>query len=214
MTDTSVITYLFDPLCGWCYGASPVLERLAAEPGFTLDLVPTGLFAGDGARPMDAPFASYAWANDQRIAGLTGQRFSEDYRLKVLGDHTRLFDSRPATLALAAVRLTKPEQDFTALKAIQGGRYVQGRDNTDMSVLAEVLRGLGLDGAATRIANPDADLMTAYRARLDAARTEMRRFGLEGVPALIVGERHARRLIRSSALFGNFGVLLSELKAA
>lgn len=214
MTETSRITYLFDPLCGWCYGASPVLERLAAEPGFTLDPAPTGLFAGEGARPMDAHFASYAWTNDQRIARLTGQPFSEDYRLNVLGDHTRLFDSAPATLALTAVRLTKHEQEFAALKAIQRIRYVQARDTTNMSVLAEALRSLGLDGAATRIANPDADLIATYRARLDAARAEVRRFGLEGVPALIVGEGQARRPVRSSVLFGNLGVLLSELKVA
>ena len=25
------ITYLFDPLCGWCYGASTLLEQLVAS---------------------------------------------------------------------------------------------------------------------------------------------------------------------------------------
>jgi putative protein-disulfide isomerase len=40
------ITYLFDPLCGWCYGASAVLEKLVARPDFAIDLAPTGLFAG------------------------------------------------------------------------------------------------------------------------------------------------------------------------
>ncbi|GAB3442049.1 hypothetical protein [Insolitispirillum peregrinum] len=44
------ITYLFDPLCGWFYGAGPALERLAARDDVTLDLAPTGLFADDGAR--------------------------------------------------------------------------------------------------------------------------------------------------------------------
>src|SRR5690242_9054966 len=44
------ITYLFDPLCGWCYGACPVLDRLALLGDATLELMPTGLFAGEGAR--------------------------------------------------------------------------------------------------------------------------------------------------------------------
>ena len=38
MTDATV-TYLFDPLCGWCYGATPMLDRLAAS-GITLTLMP------------------------------------------------------------------------------------------------------------------------------------------------------------------------------
>ena len=58
MADTTHITYLFDPLCGWCYGASAKLEQLAARPDIALQLVPTGLFSGVGGRPMDAEFCS------------------------------------------------------------------------------------------------------------------------------------------------------------
>src|SRR5437763_9595920 len=118
------ITYLFDPLCGWCYGASTLLEQLAARPDFAVALAPTGLFAGDGARPMDDGFAAYAWSNDQRISRLSGQPFSEAYRRDVLGDRTRLFDSGPATLALTGVALTAPDRELEALKAIQLLRYV------------------------------------------------------------------------------------------
>ena len=32
-TPTVTVTYLFDPLCGWCYAAAPVLARLQATPG-------------------------------------------------------------------------------------------------------------------------------------------------------------------------------------
>ena len=66
------ITYLFDPLCGWCYGANGALEQLSRVEGATIHLAPTGLFAGEGARSMDQSFAAYAWHNDQRIARLTG----------------------------------------------------------------------------------------------------------------------------------------------
>ena len=45
--------YLFDPLCGWCYGATPVASGLLQVPGVRLDLLPTGLFSNEGARPMD-----------------------------------------------------------------------------------------------------------------------------------------------------------------
>ena len=50
------ITYLFDPLCGWCYGAAPAILRLAKDPSVSLALAPTGLFSG-GGRTMDAAFA-------------------------------------------------------------------------------------------------------------------------------------------------------------
>jgi putative protein-disulfide isomerase len=42
----------------------------------------------------------------------------------------------------------------------------------------------------------------------------MRRFGANGVPALIVGTDHGRRLVQASALFGSLDVLVDGLKAA
>lgn len=214
MAATIHVTYLFDPLCGWCYGASAMLEQLVARPDFTIDLMATGLFAGDGARPMDDTFAAYAWTNDQRISRLSGQPFSEAYRQNVLGDRTRLFDSGPSTLALTAVALAAPDRKLGALKAIQNARYVEGRDTTDISVLSNVLRALNLPEIADRLANPDDALMAAYRTRLEAARVEMRRFGANGVPALIVGAGSNRRIVGASALFGSMEVLIEGLKAA
>lgn len=214
MAGKTRFTYLFDPLCGWCYGASPMIEKLVARPELDIECVATGLFAGAGARPMDDGFAAFAWTNDQRIARLSGQVFSEAYRRNVLGDHTRLFDSGPATLALTAVALTAPDREFPALKAIQNARYVEGRDNTDIAVLAQILRLLNLPESADRLATPDDALIAAYRGRLEAARVEMQRFRANGVPALIVGTGDQRRMVQASALFGSVDGLVAELKAA
>lgn len=57
-TPTVTVTYLFDPLCGWCYAAAPALKFLQGQEGVAVVLAPTGLFAGAGARPMDAQFAA------------------------------------------------------------------------------------------------------------------------------------------------------------
>lgn len=208
------LTYLFDPLCGWCYGASPVLEKLIATPNVSLTLAPTGLFAGEGARPMDANFAAYAWSNDQRIERLTGQVFSDDYRRNVLAHSDGLFDSAPATLALMAVSVTAPDKEFAALKAIQRLRYVDGRDNTDTSILIGVLRDMGFEDAAGRLAVPDAELLKAYRERTAAAKADMRHFGLEGVPALIAGQGQQRRPLKGQTLFTSPEAVFSALATA
>lgn len=208
------ITYLFDPLCGWCYGASPVLGEIASNAAFELDLVAVGLFAGDGARPMDASFAAYAWSNDQRIARLSGQVFSEDYRRQVLADTTRLFDSGPATLVLAAVAVTAPTRELEALKAIQRARYVEGRDTTDLSVLAGMLAKLGFDDAVSRLRAPDDALLEFYRQRIQDGRATMQKFGINGVPALLVGGHDSQRLVAANALFSDADGLLASLQAA
>lgn len=212
MIATTHITYLFDPLCGWCYGACAVLEDLVARPDLVIDFAPTGLFAGVGARPMDDGFAAYAWTNDQRIFRLSGQPFSAVYQRDVLGDRSRLFDSGPATLALTAVAALAPDQEFAALKAIQRTRYVDGRDITDLAVLGDVLRAQGLPKAAEVLAMSDDDLIAANRKRIAAGREAMRRFGADGVPALIAGVGDGRRLVPANALFGGRDGLLARLK--
>ena len=208
------ITYLLDPLCGWCYGASPAIERLAGIAGVDLELVPTGLFVGEGARPMDKQFANYAWQNDRRIARLTGQAFSESYRNDVLGAAGSLFDSAPATLGLVAVGLTEPARELDALKALQRARYVDGRSTTTLDFVATVMREAGLTAAAARLAAPDEDLLHHYRQRLEAARKLMAEFGLMGVPALVVEQDGQRRTVPAGALFGGIDQLIDGLKAA
>lgn len=211
LSSDPTVTYLFDPLCGWCYGASPMLQRLRAA-GVSVSPAPTGLFTGSGARPMDAGFAAYAWSNDQRIERLTGQPFTEAYRNQVLEAEDALFDSGPATLALSAVALAEPERELDALAAIQAGRYVQGLDTTSLACLVAILREAGLT-AADRLATPDEALLAANRARIAQGRALMASLGAQGVPALVTRQDGRQRLIASNALFGSFDNLVSHLNA-
>lgn len=180
----ATLTYLFDPLCGWCYGATPALAVLAARPDVTLRLLPTGLFAGAGARPMSAEFAAFAWSNDQRIAQLTGQVFSDAYRTRVLTDSDQPFDSGPATFALTAVALLAPDEELTALKAIQSARYVDGRTITAPETLANILRSLDLDAAADVFLKQGADLLDAVDHRIGEGQRLLNQLRAQGVPTL------------------------------
>lgn len=209
---TITLHYLFDPLCGWCYGATPAVSALTREAGVTVALLPTGLFASAGARSMDDDFAAFAWANDQRIEKLTGQRFTERYREQVLADRRQRFDSGPATLALTAVSLTDPTREIEALKAIQQARYVDGKDVTSPAVLPELLEGLHLAPAAARLAKPDAELLAADRARMGRGQALMQEFGARGVPTLIAESGAKRWLVDASAAYADPRALISQLE--
>ncbi len=206
------VTYLFDPLCGWCYGASPAVQRLGTHAGLQLDLAPTGLFAGRGARSMDASFADYAWSNDKRIEKLTGQRFTDDYRAQLLKPGRR-FDSDTATLALTAVALTAPEHELATLQRLQEARYVQALDTSAVPVVEKLLRDVGLSAAADRLVAADAVLLSTHLARIQNAQGLMRTFGAQGVPALVVTGEQGSRLLRGDALYGSVDSLLAAIAA-
>lgn len=207
------VTYLFDPLCGWCYGASPAIQQLTQDASVSLTLAPTGLFSGRG-HTMDAAFADYAWSNDLRIAKLTGQRFSEAYRANVLGKLGSAFDSTTTTLAICAVALTDPTRELEALKVLQEARYVQGLDTADTDVVALLLRTQGLAAAAERLLSPDAALNEAHATRVQAAQRLMRQHGAQGVPALVVHSATGDRLLQGTALYGSVENLRASLEQA
>ncbi|MBE1706940.1 MULTISPECIES: DsbA family protein [Mesorhizobium] len=209
----SDVTYLFDPLCGWCYGATPMLDRLSAG-GARIELLPTGLFSGAGARPMDQGFAAHAWANDQRIERLTGQKFTQAYRNNVLDIRGTLLDSHAATLGISAAGLEDPRRRLTALKAIQRARYVDGRDIVTVEGVAAVLADAGMADAAAMLKKPTETLLTAHGELVGRGRTLFQRLHANGVPSLAVIRNDTPRLIGSNALFGSFDNLVAHIAAA
>ncbi|MBK1842812.1 DsbA family protein [Azospirillum sp. YIM B02556] len=213
MSRTRIITYLFDPLCGWCYGASPAIASLSDIDDLVLEMLPTGLFSGAGARPLDDSFAGHAWANDQRIHELTGQVFSEKYRAEVLGDRRQSVDSGPATLALTAVAMTAPDRELATLAAIQSARYADGRDITDPATLADILGGLGLETAAALLTEGLDELMVVDALRVERGRQLMASYRANGVPTLLFDDGSHRRKLDSEILFSKPGRLAALLRA-
>ena len=208
--------YVFDPLCGWCYGAGATVAALSANPAFTLRALPSGLFADSGGRRMDEAFASYAWSNDQRIERLTGQPFSERYRSGVLADFRQAFDSGPATLALTAVALTDPQAELQTLAVLQRARYVDGQDITRYDTLAALLQHSGLPQAAARLsaADTDAELLELRRARQTKAQALLQAHGARGVPAFILEHDGNRQLLRTDAVYTDPQGFIDSLIAA
>jgi putative protein-disulfide isomerase len=205
--------YVFDPLCGWCYGASGMVSA-AASADIDLRLLPSGLFSGPGARPMDDAFAAYAWANDQRIEHLTGQPFSELYRTRVLADRQQKFDSGLATLALTAVALTAPDRELDVLGALQQARYVDGRDVTRREVLVDLLAEKGLVEASARLREPDAALIMANDARVAEAQALLRALDARGVPTFVLEHDGRRQALQTSTAYSDPQAFLDQFAAA
>lgn len=210
----TTITYLFDPLCGWCYGATPAIQQLGRQEEFVLELAPTGLFAGHAGRIMDAVFADYAWTNDMRIEKFTGQGFSKEYQTHILGKHGSRFDSAAATLALTAVFLTTPERESEALNMLQEARYIHAQDTCNFTVVTTLLRTAGFVAASELMLSNDATLQEANHGRMRKAQHMMQTFGAQGVPTLIISNDKGSRLLRSNALYSSFDGLLKDIAAA
>lgn len=210
----TTFTLLIDPLCGWCYGVMPQASVLRERVGPSrLDLMPTGLFAGKGARPMTSQFRNYAWANDQRIAALTGQTFSQTYYDRILCDETLALDSGPASLVLALAELIQPSSSFDLLQALQQARFIDGRDITDQQELTEIAIASGLSATALSASFRDPAQMELAVDRITAGRRYLSRHGLEGVPALLRHDGENTDIIPNPLLFGPAEALIRHCLA-
>lgn len=206
MVNKMKIYYLFDPLCGWCYGASATLQKL--NEIYPLTLTPTGLFY-QSCRKMDADFARYAWSNDQRIEKLTGQPFSQAYLENVLQGEGE-FDSENSLLALTAVQQIAPEKELTTLAALQKARYVDGLDNADFAVVEQQLHKLNLSQAVPLLS--EQSTKAALEQRLQFGQQLANHCGVQGVPQLIVEKDEQLHIVPSKLLYGEVQLLENYLK--
>ena len=136
--------YIFDPLCGWCYGAAPLVQAAQDIPNLALVLHAGGMMSGLNRRQIDNQWRDYVMPHDQRIAALTGQTFGDAYYNDLLNDTSAVMDSTPPiTAILAAESLGGRGADM--LHRIQQGHYVECRHISDASVLAELATDIGLN---------------------------------------------------------------------
>lgn len=198
------LMFLYDPLCGWCYGAMPAIHALADLGGCIVEPVPSGLFAGDPARRIGPEMGQYIEQADARIASMSGQRFSDAYRRKVLNNPAMPFDSGPATEALTAVSRWNVLRELDALHALQRERFVAGRDTSDREVIAQALAAsLGDDAAQWHARLADPRLPQATEARTVRAQRVMQAIGVQGVPALVWPSEEGLRLLPGQWLFSD-----------
>jgi len=211
------LQYIFDPLCGWCYASSPALTYLAQTYPEVLELLPSGLFSGEGARPISPQFASYAWTNDQRIASLTGQRFSEEYQklLNSGGD----FDSHALNCALTACKIIAPDAEVGLLHELQTARYVRGLDTSRSDVVAEISNQYAankqLEIHFPTQSDPFAagtELSDITEQRTDSVKQLMRSTGMSGVPLLLVTVAGKTSAISGACLYGGSTAISKALE--
>ncbi|MEO6919151.1 MAG: DsbA family protein [Collimonas sp.] len=143
----SLLHYIYDPLCGWCYGAAPLLKAAREVDGLVIVMHGGGMMTGSNRRQVSAQLRNYVMPHDHRIAAMTGQVFGDGYFNGLLLDTTAIFDSEPPiTAVLAAEALAGRGLDMLA--RIQTAHYVQGLRVSDVAVLHSLALEMGLDAAA------------------------------------------------------------------
>ncbi len=148
------LLYFADPMCSWCWGFSPVMDRVKEKTADTADLQ---IFVG-GLRPFtdhamtdrDKDYVRNHWTH---VAEASGQPF--DFKFFERSDFT--YDTEPACRAVVAVRRVAPELAPAMLARLHKAFYAENKDTTDPKVLAELANEVGVPLSEFEIAFQDQD---------------------------------------------------------
>lgn len=143
------LIYIYDPLCGWCYGFSPVMQRiLAAQKGkMEFEILSGGMMLGRRAGSINevAPFIKTAYKN---VESYTGVKFGAAFINNLLLPGHYILNSEKPCMALTAFKTFKPEAAFEFAHALQSALYFDGQDLNEDKTYENLIKPYGIDAEA------------------------------------------------------------------
>ncbi|MCB4358528.1 DsbA family protein [Quatrionicoccus australiensis] len=178
----STLHYIYDPLCGWCYGAAPLVA--AAREILAVQAHGGGMMTGANRQQVTPQLRAYVKQHDARIAQLTGQPFGPAYADGLLHASGVVLDSEPPTAAILAAEAIAG-RGLDMLAQLQIAHYVEGRRIAEASTLNEVAGELGLDTQAFAAAFAQQSGAAVQR-HIEETRHLMAEVGARGFPCFVL----------------------------
>jgi putative protein-disulfide isomerase len=165
--------YIYDPLCGWCYGAAPLVAAAESIEGLRVELHAGGMMTGT-RRQRVVDLRGFVRTHNERVTALTGQEFGDAYQRLQL-DEDAVYDSEPPTTAILAAG----ERGLEMLRALQRAQYREGRRIAERAVLEDLAQEIGLPEFTVAYDRCWGELT---RAHIEDSRALLARLGGQGFP--------------------------------
>lgn len=144
MSDTQEreLLYVGDPMCSWCWGISPELDKLIGQlPDVPFRILAGGLRPGPSAEAMTDDFAQFLANEWSQISERTGQKFD----FKILQREDWIYDTEPACRAITTMGEIDETLAWPLFKRIQQAFYAEGILVTDPEVYPALVKEVGGD---------------------------------------------------------------------
>jgi putative protein-disulfide isomerase len=140
------ILYLFDPLCGWCYGFSDTIYQFSEKYAGQFEFVPIpgGMVTGDRVGPV-AKKEDYISGALERVEKMTGCKFGEKYKNGLQKKKTTMMDPEPPSRALITFRTFNLAKSISFAKSLQKAHYYDGMDYNEESWYGDLAAEFGID---------------------------------------------------------------------
>ena len=129
-----ILIYCYDAYCGWCYGFSPVIKKIAADYKSVMqtDVLSGGMILPE--KPVHiSTSAGYILNAYKNVEELSGIKFGEDYlwHIKNSDDSDWYPNSEKPAIAMCIFKEFYPERAVEFAGDLQYALHYEGRDLTD-----------------------------------------------------------------------------------
>ncbi|MDH3605506.1 MAG: DsbA family protein [Acidimicrobiia bacterium] len=171
--------YVGDPMCSWCWGFAPVLDRMAEVYEIPIRVIVGGLRPGPESEEIDDQMALTLAHHWEQVAHASGQPF--DHAFLNRRDGWR-YDTEVPAIAVVAMRELRSEDTLRFHSRLQRAFYAEGIDITDPTVYPALLDGFDID------ADKFMELLGSEEMTAMAWKdfSEARSLGIAGFPTLVV----------------------------
>jgi putative protein-disulfide isomerase len=177
------IIYVYDALCGWCYGFSPVMNKFyenhKVECNF--EAVSGGMITGDRIGPIGdvAPYISWAYLDVEKATGI---KFGTDFLDKTLKQGTAIFSSIKPSIALSVFKTLQPQNGIAFASALNKAIYYDGLEPENVNAYKKLATDFNLNADDFIAKMQDSTYLKLAEA--DFARSNQ--LGVNGFPSVFV----------------------------
>jgi len=143
-----ILIYCYDAYCGWCYGFSPVIKKIAADyaDDFDTEVLSGGMMIGERTMPIEkiGPYIQGAY---KRVEELTGIAFGEDFLWHINNPDKSdwVMNSEKPAIALCIFKELYADRQVEFASDLQYALNYEGRDLDDDEAYRHLLEKYGID---------------------------------------------------------------------
>jgi putative protein-disulfide isomerase len=186
------IIYVFDPLCGWCYGFSPVIKQAydTYKDKADFKVITGGMIIGDQISPI-GKMAEFLKGATARVTERTGAEFSTLFLDTILTEGTQLLSSMEPSIAVQICKAEKPERIFDFMTELHKDIYISGLKTAIPTDYARLAKKMGLD--ENKFINNLSENKFKHMAMQDFQ--EAGALGVDSYPAVLIRNKQGVRVI-------------------
>ncbi|SDG01390.1 DsbA family protein [Chitinophaga filiformis] len=178
------LIYIYDALCGWCYGFTPVIEELLQRFGdeMEVDVLSGGMFLSANHRPASAMYNYISQAHIQ-VEAVTGVKFGPAFLEEYLRTDD-IMDSEKPSIALTVFKQYQPAKALSFAHDMQLALNYEGKSLNEDDTYRQLLTKYQLP------IDEFLDKMKEDANRYDTVQEfkQVEQWGITGFPAAILDD--------------------------